>query len=804
MESDKMSRVYDAHYFTHYSSTSGRPYQRDDPWLSFFDLIAERIVSDIQAKTVLDAGCAMGFLVECLRRRGIDAYGVDISEYAIGNVHQDVRQYCWVGSVLDPLPQRYELIVSIEVLEHLPKLESELALSNLCRYTDDVLFSSSPCDYKEATHLNVQPPEYWAELFARQGFLRDLEFDGSIITPWAARFRRISTPAWRIVSDYERRLWRLSERNNAQQELVIEQRNELSQKEQHEIDLNAQLIKQKDEFERLISDQEPLREKVAELESTLEQIYASEGWNALSSYYSFRERILPHGTRRRELAKSVWTGLSLKSKTSKGSSGTQPIATQKKTARLGSEAVGEHIGSQASHQEHALRSASFSWREPRLSGRNDSNFGARVLVISGDTLPLNGMPTSGAGLRAWGLGEGLRSRGHNVSYAMPKDAARKRRTGGSEVYLFDPLTLDDVVAKLDPDVLVFQHWPWLSVMRERPRGFVVVDFHGPLLLETHFRDSNEVKRILPSKLESIARADFFTCAGKKQLYYYLGWLLLAGLDLRTFPISVIPFSLSPALPDRTWQPKDPTFVYGGMFLPWQDPAIGLKMLVSEMERAEQGELRFFGGKHPWLALPYERFDSLRTELERSKRVRFSPPLARDDLIREYTSASVAWDLMARNPERELAFTSRTVEYLWCGLPVVYNNYAELSRYIEQYEAGWIVDPEDGPQIQDTIRQIFANPGDVQRRGRNALKLVRENLTWDRTIEPLDQFCRHPYRTKRTFAGSSLLEGGDAFIHNPLMISPEVLNMLNRIKRLLPPASRQVIKRLLRSRQSKQN
>jgi len=53
-------------------------------------------------------------------------------------------------------------------------------------------------------------------------------------------------------------------------------------------------------------------------------------------------------------------------------------------------------------------------------------------------------------------------------------------------------------------------------------------------------------------------------------------------------------------------------------------------------------------------------------------VRFYPT---PDKLIEYTGASVAWDVMARNPERELAFTSRTVEYLWC-LPVVYNNYAE--------------------------------------------------------------------------------------------------------------------------------
>src|ERR1700730_6091946 len=98
MDSRSISRSYDAFYFAH---SCGRPYQRDEVWLTFFASIAERIASDINPTTVLDAGCAMGFLVEALRDRDVEAVGVDISEYAIENVRADVRPYCWTGSVTD-------------------------------------------------------------------------------------------------------------------------------------------------------------------------------------------------------------------------------------------------------------------------------------------------------------------------------------------------------------------------------------------------------------------------------------------------------------------------------------------------------------------------------------------------------------------------------------------------------------------------------------------------------------------------------------------------------------------------------
>jgi hypothetical protein len=173
----------------------------------------------------------MGFLVEALRDRGIEAEGVDISEYAIGQVRADVRAYCRVGSVLEPFPRRYDLITCLEVVEHLPPEAAEPAVANLCRHADDILFSSSPRDYTEATHFNVRPAEYWAELFALHGFARDVDFDASFITPWAARFRRTTEPWPRLARAYERRFAQLTQENAELRAALGQARRELDQAE---------------------------------------------------------------------------------------------------------------------------------------------------------------------------------------------------------------------------------------------------------------------------------------------------------------------------------------------------------------------------------------------------------------------------------------------------------------------------------------------------------------------------------------------------------------------------------------------
>lgn len=219
------NKLFDAHY---YATGLGRPYQRDSHWMNFFAGIAERIVTEIGPASVLDAGCAFGLLVEQLRMRGVDAEGVDISAFAISQAHPSIREHVRVASVAEPFGRRYDLIVCIEVLEHMPRDEAVRAVANFCSHTDDVLFSSSPLDYKEVTHFNVNPPEYWAALFACHGFYRDLDFDASFITPWAARFRRRGDPPHQIVRAYERRLWELMRENADLRQLALEQRAQLA------------------------------------------------------------------------------------------------------------------------------------------------------------------------------------------------------------------------------------------------------------------------------------------------------------------------------------------------------------------------------------------------------------------------------------------------------------------------------------------------------------------------------------------------------------------------------------------------
>ena len=59
----------------------------------------------LQNKKVLEIGCAKGFVVEAMRDLGIDAYGIDVSQYAKDCAREDIKPYLQVADARTALSQ---------------------------------------------------------------------------------------------------------------------------------------------------------------------------------------------------------------------------------------------------------------------------------------------------------------------------------------------------------------------------------------------------------------------------------------------------------------------------------------------------------------------------------------------------------------------------------------------------------------------------------------------------------------------------------------------------------------------------
>ncbi|MDH3324467.1 MAG: methionine biosynthesis protein MetW, partial [Candidatus Peregrinibacteria bacterium] len=87
---------YDAEYFEN-GIASGKSGYQDYRWMPERTIkFAHKIIKELGLRDgdkVLDFGCAKGYLVKAFRILDIDAYGCDISRYAISEADKDIAPY---------------------------------------------------------------------------------------------------------------------------------------------------------------------------------------------------------------------------------------------------------------------------------------------------------------------------------------------------------------------------------------------------------------------------------------------------------------------------------------------------------------------------------------------------------------------------------------------------------------------------------------------------------------------------------------------------------------------------------------
>ncbi|MGB3908478.1 MAG: class I SAM-dependent methyltransferase [Methanomethylovorans sp.] len=102
-----------------------------------FKKMANYIKTTFAPKKVLDVGCGIGKLVDELRKLDIDAYGLEFSKEFI-NI-SPCKDYIYEGNVFDLNEifeeNSFDVVICMEVLEHIPPTKLNSAIQNLKRIT---------------------------------------------------------------------------------------------------------------------------------------------------------------------------------------------------------------------------------------------------------------------------------------------------------------------------------------------------------------------------------------------------------------------------------------------------------------------------------------------------------------------------------------------------------------------------------------------------------------------------------------------------------------------------------------------
>ena len=138
------------------------------------DRIAEQIVMTCGIGRTLDVGSGEGLLVASLLRRGVDAYGVDVSEVVTAHCNRRMPGRFTQGSVLE-LPfedASFQTVASTDCLEHLAPEDVPKALKEIHRVASRFVFlqiATTP-DRDGHWHLTVEGRAWWEAKCFEAGF----------------------------------------------------------------------------------------------------------------------------------------------------------------------------------------------------------------------------------------------------------------------------------------------------------------------------------------------------------------------------------------------------------------------------------------------------------------------------------------------------------------------------------------------------------------------------------------------------------------------------------------------------------
>jgi len=91
----------------------------------------------LAGRKVLEIGCAKGFIVKDLRDFGADAYGIDVSQYAIDNAEDEVKPFLTVADARTHLANyrtnEFDFVFSLRFFECLTDTELDALIPELNR-----------------------------------------------------------------------------------------------------------------------------------------------------------------------------------------------------------------------------------------------------------------------------------------------------------------------------------------------------------------------------------------------------------------------------------------------------------------------------------------------------------------------------------------------------------------------------------------------------------------------------------------------------------------------------------------------
>jgi len=155
--------------------------------------IVPKIVDLIKPKSVVDFGCGLGTFLYTFKENGItDVLGLDGTwvDKNLQGKYLNASEFmeCDLEKTID-LKKKYDLVITLEVAEHLAESAADTFVRNLTSAGQVVLFSAAIPMQGGQNHINEQWLAYWEDKFKGHGYklydiVRPMIWDNPKVSWW--------------------------------------------------------------------------------------------------------------------------------------------------------------------------------------------------------------------------------------------------------------------------------------------------------------------------------------------------------------------------------------------------------------------------------------------------------------------------------------------------------------------------------------------------------------------------------------------------------------------------------------------